>query len=43
LAWDIGYGFKVPTALATASIVYVLSLLGAVAIFAWGYHRAGLL
>jgi len=43
LAWDIGIGFKVPTALGTGFAVYVLSVLGAVALFAWGYHQAGLL
>lgn len=43
LAWDIGIGFKVPTALATGFGVYVLSVLGAIALFAWGYHQAGLL
>lgn len=43
LAWDIGFGFKLPTALGTGVAVYVLSVLGAIAIFAWGYHQAGLL
>ncbi|HEY4124601.1 MAG TPA: succinate dehydrogenase, cytochrome b556 subunit [Rhizomicrobium sp.] len=43
LAWDIGYGFKVPTALATGFAVYILSVLGAIAIFACAYHQAGLL
>jgi succinate dehydrogenase / fumarate reductase cytochrome b subunit len=43
LAWDVGFGFKVPTALAVSSIIYVLSVLGAIALFAWGYHQAGLL
>lgn len=43
LAWDVGYGFKLPTALATGFGVYVFSILGAIAIFAWGYHQAGLL
>lgn len=43
LAWDIGYGFKVPTALATAFAAYVISILGAIALFAWGCHQAGLL
>ncbi len=36
LAWDIGYGFKVPTAKLTAAIVYVASLLLAVGAFALG-------
>jgi succinate dehydrogenase / fumarate reductase cytochrome b subunit len=43
LAWDIGFGFKVPTALATGFAVYAISILGAIAVFAWGYHQAGLL
>ncbi len=43
LAWDTGYGFKVRTALGTGFAVYILSVLGAVAIFACAYHRAGLL
>jgi succinate dehydrogenase / fumarate reductase cytochrome b subunit len=43
LAWDVGYGFKLPTALGASFGIYVLSILGAIAIFAWGYHRAGLL
>jgi succinate dehydrogenase / fumarate reductase cytochrome b subunit len=43
LAWDIGFGFKVPTALATGFAVYGLSILGAIAIFACAYHRVGLL
>jgi succinate dehydrogenase / fumarate reductase cytochrome b subunit len=43
LAWDIGYGFKLPTARAASIAIYVLSVLGAIAIFACGYHQAGLL
>jgi succinate dehydrogenase / fumarate reductase cytochrome b subunit len=34
LAWDVGYGFKVPTAKLTAVIVYAGSLLLAAAAFA---------
>jgi succinate dehydrogenase / fumarate reductase cytochrome b subunit len=36
LAWDVGYGFKVPTAKLTAVLVYVGSLLLAVGAFALG-------
>jgi len=36
LAWDVGYGFKVPTAKLTAVIVYAASLLLAVAAFVLG-------
>jgi succinate dehydrogenase / fumarate reductase cytochrome b subunit len=36
LAWDVGYGFKVPTAKLTAVMVYVASLLLAVGAFAVG-------
>ena len=37
LAWDVGYGFKVPTAKFTASLVFVASLLIALAVFWVGY------
>lgn len=43
LAWDIGYGFKLPAALSLSLFIFVFSVLGAIAIFAWGYHQAGLL
>jgi succinate dehydrogenase / fumarate reductase, cytochrome b subunit len=36
LAWDVGYGFKVPTAKLTAVIVFAGSLLLAVGAFALG-------
>jgi succinate dehydrogenase / fumarate reductase cytochrome b subunit len=36
LAWDVGYGFKVPTARRTAALVYAGSLLLAVGAFAVG-------
>jgi succinate dehydrogenase / fumarate reductase cytochrome b subunit len=36
LAWDVGYGFKVPTAKLTAAIVFVASLLLAAGAFALG-------
>jgi succinate dehydrogenase / fumarate reductase cytochrome b subunit len=37
LAWDMGYGFRVPTAKLTAALVYGGSVLIAVAVFALGY------
>jgi succinate dehydrogenase / fumarate reductase cytochrome b subunit len=37
LAWDVGYGFAVPTAKATATLVFVLSLVIAVLVFWFGY------
>jgi succinate dehydrogenase / fumarate reductase cytochrome b subunit len=36
LAWDIGYGFRVPTAKLTAALVYIGSLVLAAAAFAVG-------
>ncbi len=36
LAWDLGYGFKVPTARLTGALVYVFSLLIAAGAFAVG-------
>ena len=41
LAWDVGYGFKVPTAKLTAVIVYAGSLLLAVGIFLVGFMVKG--
>lgn len=41
LAWDIGYGFAVPTAAKTGVLVIVLSVLVAIAIFVFGYSAAG--
>lgn len=43
LAWDMGFGFKLPTASATGIAVYVLSILGAIGLFALAYCKAGLL
>ena len=37
LAWDFGYGFKVPTARRTAAIAIALSVVIAVGVFALGY------
>jgi succinate dehydrogenase / fumarate reductase cytochrome b subunit len=43
LAWDIGYGFRVPTAQITAALVYLGSLLLAAGAFAIGMMvKAGL-
>ena len=41
LAWDVGYGFKVPTARVTAAVTFGLSLLIALAVFAAGYAARG--
>ena len=41
LIWDIGYGFKVPTALATGVTVYALSVLFAVLVFARAISSVG--
>ncbi|HXJ02355.1 MAG TPA: succinate dehydrogenase, cytochrome b556 subunit [Micropepsaceae bacterium] len=41
LAWDVGYGFKVPTAKLTAVIVYVGSVLLAAGAFAIGIMVRG--
>ena len=41
LAWDLGYGFKVPTARLTAALVFGLSLAIAVAVFAYGFFGIG--
>jgi succinate dehydrogenase / fumarate reductase, cytochrome b subunit len=37
LAWDMGYGFKVPTAKLTAALVYAGSVALAVGVFALGF------
>ena len=41
LVWDIGYGFKVPTARLTAAIAFGLSLLIALAVFTMAYVESG--
>jgi len=41
LAWDVGYGFKVPTAKLTAALVYVGSLLLAAGAFVLGMMVRG--
>jgi succinate dehydrogenase / fumarate reductase cytochrome b subunit len=42
LAWDLGYGFAIRTAHWTGILVYVLSILITVAVFAWVYLQKGL-
>jgi succinate dehydrogenase / fumarate reductase, cytochrome b subunit len=42
LAWDIGYGFSVPVANRTGVLVVALSLLAALAAFAYAYSLRGL-
>ena len=37
LAWDLGYGFNKVTATQTGSLVYVLSLVLAVGVFAFAW------
>ncbi|HTQ14984.1 MAG TPA: succinate dehydrogenase, cytochrome b556 subunit [Rhizomicrobium sp.] len=41
LAWDLGYGFSLPAANTTGVLVYVLSILIAVAVFAYAFHLSG--
>jgi succinate dehydrogenase / fumarate reductase cytochrome b subunit len=41
LVWDVGYGFKVPTARITAAICIGLSLLMTLAVFTLAYWEAG--
>ncbi|MGH6872034.1 MAG: succinate dehydrogenase, cytochrome b556 subunit [Rhizomicrobium sp.] len=40
LAWDLGYGFAVPTANKTGVLVYTLSLLLAVGLFAYAFRQS---
>ena len=41
LAWDLGYGFDVPTANRTGVLVVTLSLFAAIAAFAYAYAVKG--
>jgi succinate dehydrogenase / fumarate reductase cytochrome b subunit len=41
LAWDAGFGFKVPTARITAAVSFGLSLLIALAVFTLAYMESG--
>jgi succinate dehydrogenase / fumarate reductase cytochrome b subunit len=41
LAWDIGYGFDVPTANRSGVLVVTLSLFAAIALFAYAYLERG--
>ena len=45
LAWDLGYGFNKATATQTGSLVYILSLVAAIGVFAfvWTGHAGYLL
>lgn len=43
LAWDLGYGFDIRTAHWTGILVYTLSILIAVGIFAWLYLAKGMM
>jgi len=43
LAWDSGFGFKVKTAERTGVLVYALSLIAAVGIFAYAFAAKGVL
>jgi succinate dehydrogenase / fumarate reductase cytochrome b subunit len=42
LAWDLGYGFSLPVANATGVAVYLGSVVLAVAVFAYAFHRVGM-
>jgi succinate dehydrogenase / fumarate reductase cytochrome b subunit len=42
LFWDAGYGFEVKTANRSGVLVYALSLLTAIAVFAYGFAAKGL-
>ncbi|MGH6829262.1 MAG: succinate dehydrogenase, cytochrome b556 subunit [Rhizomicrobium sp.] len=41
LAWDLGYGFEKHTATQTGSLVYVLSVIAAIGIFAFAWTGHG--
>jgi len=42
LAWDLGYGFAVPTANATGMLVYVLSIVLSLLLAYYAFHKVGL-
>jgi succinate dehydrogenase / fumarate reductase, cytochrome b subunit len=42
LAWDLGYGFAVPTANKTGVLVYTLSVALAIGVFVYAFHHAGI-
>jgi succinate dehydrogenase / fumarate reductase cytochrome b subunit len=42
LAWDLGYGYEIRTAHWTGILVYALSILIAISIFAWLYVQRGM-
>jgi succinate dehydrogenase / fumarate reductase, cytochrome b subunit len=41
LSWDVGYGFDKHTASRTGILVFVLSIIVAVGVFAWAYMSKG--
>ena len=41
LAWDVGYGFAVPTATRTGVLVFTLSIFVAIAVFVYAYAAKG--
>jgi succinate dehydrogenase / fumarate reductase, cytochrome b subunit len=41
LAWDVGYGFAVPTATRTGVLVFTLSIFVAIAVFVCAYAAKG--
>jgi succinate dehydrogenase / fumarate reductase, cytochrome b subunit len=43
LAWDLGYGFAVPTANKTGVLVFTLSVLIAIGVFVYAFHRTGIM
>ena len=43
LAWDLGYGFDIRTAHWTGILVYAMSIVIAVGIFAWLYLVKGMM
>jgi succinate dehydrogenase / fumarate reductase cytochrome b subunit len=41
LAWDVGYGFNVPTASRTGVLVFTLSIFVAIGVFVYAYTAKG--
>jgi succinate dehydrogenase / fumarate reductase cytochrome b subunit len=42
LAWDVGYGFAVPTANRSGILVFTLSVFAAIAVFVYAYTAKGM-
>ncbi|HEY1632243.1 MAG TPA: succinate dehydrogenase, cytochrome b556 subunit [Rhizomicrobium sp.] len=42
LAWDLGYGFSVPTANATGTLVYIFSVVISLVLAYCAFHKVGL-